>query len=43
MKDAAMHLTDSDLANRRRASARFAWILGGIALGLYLVGFFIQR
>jgi len=38
-----MHLTESDLAQRRKASARFAWTLGAVALGLYLVGFFIQR
>ena len=38
-----MHLTDSDLANRRRASARFAWLLGAVAVALYVVGFFIQR
>ncbi len=38
-----MHLTDSDLANRRRASARFAWLLGAVAMGLYVVGFFIDR
>ena len=38
-----MHLTDSDLARRRRASARVAWVLGGVALGLYVIGFFIQR
>ena len=38
-----MHLTASDLASRRRASTRFAWILGGLAAGLYLLGFFIQR
>jgi predicted nucleic acid-binding Zn ribbon protein len=38
-----MHLTDSDLANRRRASARFAWLLGAVAVGLYVVGFFIDR
>jgi predicted nucleic acid-binding Zn ribbon protein len=43
MKEAVMHLTDSDLASRRRASARFAWVLGGVAVGLYVVGFFIQR
>ena len=38
-----MHLTDSDLANRRRASARFAWLLGAVAVGFYVVGFFIDR
>ena len=38
-----MHLTDSDLANRRRASARFAWLLGAVAVGLYVVDFFIDR
>ena len=38
-----MHLTDSDLANRRRTSARFAWLLGAVAVGLYVVGFFIDR
>jgi len=38
-----MHLTNSDLANRRRASARFAWLLGAVAVGLYVVGFFIDR
>ncbi len=38
-----MHLTESDLAQRRKASARFAWALGVVALGLYAIGFFIQR
>ena len=38
-----MHLTSDDLAQRRRASARFAWTLGDIALGLYLIGFLIER
>lgn len=38
-----MHLNDTDLALRRRASARFAWVLGAVAAGLYIVGFFIQR
>jgi len=38
-----MHLTSDDLAQRRRASARFAWTLGAIALGLYLIGFLIER
>lgn len=38
-----MHLNDTDLALRRRASARFAWALGAVAAGLYIVGFFIQR
>lgn len=38
-----MHLDDSDLALRRRASARFAWVLGTVAASLYIIGFFIQR
>ena len=38
-----MHLTESDLVQRRRTSTRFAWALGAVALGLYVVGFFIQR
>ncbi len=38
-----MHLDDTDLALRRRASTRFAWVLGAVAAGLYIVGFFIQR
>lgn len=38
-----MHLDDSDLALRRRASGRFAWALGAVAIGLYVIGFFIQR
>lgn len=43
VKKVTMHVTESDLAQRRRASARFAWALGAVALGLYIVGFFIQR
>jgi len=43
VKEAAMHLTESDLAQRRKASARFAWVLGALAVGLYVVGFFIER
>ncbi|GLT24023.1 hypothetical protein GCM10007933_34940 [Zoogloea oryzae] len=42
-KEDAMHLTEFDLAQRRKSSARFAWALGAVALGLYIVGFFIQR
>ncbi len=38
-----MHLDDSDLALRRRASTRFAWVLGAVAASLYIIGFFIQR
>lgn len=37
-----MHLTELDLVQRRKSSARFAWALGVVALGLYVVGFFIQ-
>jgi len=38
-----MHLDDTDFALRRCASACFAWVLGAVAAGLYIVGFFIQR
>ena len=38
-----MHLTETDLAQRRKASTRFAWVLGAMAVGLYVVGFFIER
>ena len=38
-----MHLTETDLAQRRKASARFAWVLAILAVGLYVVGFFIER
>jgi len=38
-----MHLTESDLAQRRKSSSRFAWILGTIAASLYFIGFFIER
>ena len=38
-----MHLTESDLAQRRKSSSRFAWMLGTIAARLYVIGFFIER
>jgi hypothetical protein len=38
-----MHLTEADLAQRRKSSARFAWALGALAVTLYIVGFFIER
>ncbi len=38
-----MHLNETDLAQRRKASTRFAWVLGALAVGLYVVGFFIER
>jgi hypothetical protein len=38
-----MHLNETDLAQRRKASSRFAWVLGALAVGLYVVGFFIER
>ena len=38
-----MHLNETDLAQRRKASSRFAWLLGALAVGLYVVGFFIER
>ena len=38
-----MHLTETDLAQRRKASSRFAWVLGALAVWLYVVGFFVER
>lgn len=38
-----MHLNETDLAQRRKASTRFAWVLGALAVGLYVVGFFVER
>jgi hypothetical protein len=35
--------TADELARRRIASRRIAWVLGAVALTLYVIGFFIQR
>lgn len=35
--------TDADLARRRAASRRLAWLLGGVVLVIYLIGLFIKR
>ena len=31
------------VSRRRKASARFAWVVGAGALALYVIGFFIKR
>ena len=36
-------LSPQDLARRRQASRRLAWLLGTLALGFYAAGFFLQR
>jgi len=32
-----------ELAVRRAASRRLAWVLGAVALAIYLVGLFVKR
>jgi hypothetical protein len=32
-----------ELARRRRASQRLAWLLGAAALAFYVIGFFLKR
>jgi hypothetical protein len=36
-------ISADELARRRSTSRRLAWVLGVIALALYVIGFFIQR
>jgi hypothetical protein len=35
--------TADELARRRTASRKLAWLLGAGVLALYVIGFFIQR
>ncbi len=35
--------TPEDLARRRTASRRLAWVLGAVALSIYLLGLFFKR
>lgn len=35
--------TDDELARRRAAGRKLAWVLGAVVLTLYVIGFFIQR
>lgn len=34
---------DEELARRRANSRRLAWIIGSVALAIYITGFFLQR
>jgi hypothetical protein len=35
--------TEAELAQRRSASRRMAWLIGAAVLALYVVGFFFKR
>jgi len=35
--------SSSDIERRRTASRRLGWLIGGVALVLYLAGLFIKR
>jgi|APIni6443716594_1056825.scaffolds.fasta_scaffold1471087_2 hypothetical protein len=35
--------TEADLAQRRSASRRMAWLIGTAVLALYIIGFFFKR
>jgi hypothetical protein len=35
--------TEAELAQRRSASRRMAWLIGAAVLALYIVGFFFKR
>lgn len=39
----ATTFTPDELARRRASSRRLAWLLGALALGIYLVGLFFKR
>jgi hypothetical protein len=41
--DAPAAFPAEELARRRQASRRLAWLLAAVVLTLYVVGFFIQR
>lgn len=41
--DSPPGFTDEELARRRAMSRRLAWILGAVALAIYLVGFIYYR
>ncbi|HPP47774.1 MAG TPA: hypothetical protein PLF25_09785 [Accumulibacter sp.] len=36
-------LSAADLASRRAASRRLAWVLGAVALAIYVLGFIYYR
>jgi hypothetical protein len=36
-------LSPEELARRRAASRRLAWVLGGVVLLLYAIGLFVPR
>lgn len=35
--------TEAELAQRRAASRRMAWLIGAAVLALYVIGFFFKR
>jgi hypothetical protein len=35
--------TDAELAGRRAAARRMAWLIGAAVLALYVIGFFFKR
>ena len=35
--------TEAELAQRRVASRRMAWLIGAAVLALYVIGFFFKR
>jgi hypothetical protein len=39
----APNFSHEELARRRKASQRLAWVLGTVALALYLIGFLLKR
>ncbi len=43
MQTAQPAFSAADLARRRSASCRLAWLLGAVVLAIYLVGLFIKR
>ena len=42
-QDTSASFTPEELAVRRAASRRLAWLLGTVALVIYLVGLFFKR
>jgi hypothetical protein len=41
--DMPPNFTREELARRRIASRRLAWMLGAVALAIYLIGMFFKR
>lgn len=35
--------SSEELARRRRAASRLAWLIGAVVLALYLAGLFVKR